>query len=248
MNMGNKNIQHWNRVAKKYCRDMRDVGTDFRAIYRPAIDELLGDVLGKRILDAGCGEGYYCRELPLKKASVTGIDGSKKMITLARNKKTEVEVDYEVTDLTRKLNFPDGEFDVVLANMVLMDIPRIDVAIAEFARILKKDGSLVFCITHSCFFDYEWVSDEKGRKLYKPISDYLNEKVEELNFWGKTLYYHRPLSTYFSALEHNGFSVASLREPVPSDELLEKHPDWEYHRRIPSFIVVKAILGNKKPD
>ena len=106
----------------------------------------------------------------------------------------------------------------------------------------------LFCTTHPCFFDYEWVSDEKGRKLYKPISDYLNEKVEELNFWGKTLYYHRPLSTYFNALEHNGFSVVSLREPVPSDELLEKHPDWEYHRRIPSFIVAKAILGSKKSD
>ncbi len=182
MNMGNKDIQHWDRAAKEYCRDMRDIGTDLRAIYQPAIDELLGDVRGKKILDAGCGQGDYCRKLALKKASVTGIDGSEEMITLARSKRTEVEVDYRVIDLTRKLNFPDGEFDVVLANMVLMGISRIDIAISEFARILKKNAVLVFCITHPCFFCYDWVQDEKGAKLYKPISDYLNEKVEELTF------------------------------------------------------------------
>ena len=246
MNMGNKNIQHWNRVAKKYCRDMWDVGTDFRVIYQPAIDELLGDVRGKKILDAGCGEGYYCRELVLKKASVTGIDGSKEMITLARSKKMEVEVDYRVIDLTRKLNFPDGEFDIVLANMVLMDISRIDIAIAEFARILKENGVLVFCITHPCFFCYDWVQGEKGAKLYKPISDYLSEKVEELTFWGKTLHYHRPLSYYFGLLDANRFCVTCLKEPIPSNELLRKHPEWEYHTRIPSFIVLKAILRSKE--
>jgi len=245
MNRGNKNIQRWNRAAKKYCRDMRDVGTDLGAIYQPAIDGLLGDVRQKRILDAGCGEGYYCRKLALKKASVTGIDGSKEMITLARNKKTEVKVDYKVMDLTHKLNFPDAEFDVVLANMVLMDVPKIDIAIAEFARILKENGVLVFCITHPCFFCYDWVQDKKGAKLYKPISDYLNENVEELTFWGKTLHYHRPLSYYFDLLEANEFCVASLKEPIPSNELLQKHPEWKFHTRIPSFIALKAMLRCK---
>lgn len=246
MNMGNRNIQHWNRAAKKYCRDMRNIETDFRVIYQPATDGLLGDVRKKRILDAGCGEGYYCRKLALKKASVTGIDGSEEMITFARNKKTEVKVDYKVMDLTQKLNFPDGEFDIVLANMVLMDIPKIDIATAEFARVLKENGVLVFCITHPCFFCYDWVQDEKGAKLYKPISDYLNENVEELTFWGKTLHYHRPLSYYFDLLEANGFCVTSLKEPIPSNELLRRHPQWKYHTRIPSFIALKATLRSKE--
>ncbi len=246
MNMGNKNIQHWNRAAKKYCRDMRDVGTDFKAIYQPAIDELLGDVREKRILDAGCGEGYYCRKLALKKAFVTGIDGSKKMIARAGSKNPEAEINYQVMDLTQKLDFKQAQFDIVLASMVLMDISRVDIAIAEFARILKKDGSLVFCITHPCFFCYDWIQDEKGAKLYKAISDYLNENVEELTFWGKTLHYHRPLSYYFGLLEANRFCVTCLKEPIPSNELLWKHPEWKYHTRIPSFIALKAILHSKE--
>lgn len=246
MDMSKKNIQYWNRAAKKYCQDMRDIGNDPRPIYQPGIDELLGDVHGKRILDAGCGEGHYCRKLALKRALVTGIDGSKKMITLAESRKTEGEADYRVMDLAQKLDLPDGEFDIVLANMVLMDIPRIDIAITEFARALKKSGVLVVSITHPCFFWYDWVQDEKGAKLHKPISDYLNEKVEELTSWGKTLHYHRPLSYYFDLLEANGFCVTSLKEPVPSNKLLQKHPEWKFHTRVPSFIALKTILHRKE--
>ncbi len=248
MGKDKSNIGFWDKAAKNYSAYLQKGNNDWVRIYRPVIDELLGEVCGKRVLDAGCGEGYYSRRLSPQGAFVAGIDGSKKMITLARSKNSEAEVNYQVMDLTQKLDFKEAQFDIVLANMVLMDIPRIDIVIAEFARILKENGILVFCITHPCFFDSEWVSDEKGRKLYKPISDYLNDKVEELNFWGKTLHYHKPLSAYFNALEHNGFSVVSLREPVPSDEVLEKHPDWEYHKRVPSFIVVKAIVGSKKSN
>ncbi len=246
MKIGENHIQCWNRAAKKYSMHFRKAGADLQTIYQPAVDELLGNVSGKHILDAGCSEGYYSRKFALKNALVTGIDGSKNMIAIAKSKNREIEINYQVMDLTQRLDFKNYQFDIVLANMVLMDIPKIDVAIAEFARILKKNGSLIFSITHPCFFCYDWVSNEKGAKLYKPISSYLKEKVEELNFWGKTLHYHRPLSYYFSILEQNSFRVTSLREPVPSGDLLKKYPDWEFHRRIPSFIVAKAMLYTNK--
>lgn len=240
------NIEFWDKAAENYSTHLQKGKNDLVMIYQPAIDELLGGVCGKRILDAGCGEGYYSRRLSSQGAFVTGIDGSKKMIARAGSKNPEAEINYQVMDLTQKLDFKQAQFDIVLANMVLMDISRIDIAIAEFARILKKDGSLVFCITHPCFFCYDWIQDEKGAKLYKAISDYLNENVEELTFWGKTFHYHRPLSYYFDLLEANEFCVASLKEPIPSNELLQKHPEWKFHTRIPSFIVLKAILHSKE--
>ena len=155
--MDKKNIQHWNKAAREYCGSIGNIETDLRVIYQPAIDELLARVDGKRILDAGCGEGHYSRRLSSQGAFVTGIDGSKKMIALAKKKKTKTQVDHRVMDLTQKLDFPEREFDIVLANMVFMDIPRVDVAGSEFARILKKDGSLILSITHPCFFCYIFV-------------------------------------------------------------------------------------------
>lgn len=76
--------------------------------------------------------------------------------------------------------------------------------------------------------------------MYKKIGNYLNDGVEELNFWGKTLHYHRPLSRYMDAIEKAGMYVSSFREPVPSRELIELHPEEEYHNRIPSFVVIMA--------
>ena len=39
----------------------------------PPLLELLGDITGCRVLDAGCGEGYLARVLAARGARVTGI-------------------------------------------------------------------------------------------------------------------------------------------------------------------------------
>lgn len=166
------------------------------------------------------------------------------MISIAKGCSTKTTVNYKIVDLTKELPFPDGYFDVVLANMVLMDLPRIDGTVSEFARVLSDKGFLLFSITHPCFFSAEWVTDEKGQNLHKEISDYLDPKVEDLNFWGKKLHFHRPLSHYFDILTENGFCVDGFKEPVLSEEVLNEHPSWESHRRVPSFVVIRAIPKN----
>lgn len=233
------NLKRWQKAATKYVSELRN--DRVRLIYEPAVDELLGDVSGKRILDAGCGEGYYSRRLATRGAIVTGIDGSEALLRIAREKSGE-RIRYLNADLTKHLKIRKGKFEGILANMVLMDLPSIDVALSEFARILVLDGFLVVSIVHPSFFWYDWVTDENNNKLYKPISDYLHEKVEELKFWGKTLHYHRPLSYYFNHLEAAGFFIESLREPSPTKQMLKKWPEWEFHTRIPSFMVIRAIV------
>ena len=127
-----------------------------------------------------------------------------------------------------------------MANMLLMDIPEIESLVFEVDRVLKKPGTFIFSITHPCFFLSNWEENENNIKTYKKIGNYLEERVEELNFWGKTLHYHRPLSRYIEAIEKAGMYVSSLREPVPPRELIELCPEKEYHCRIPSFVVIMA--------
>lgn len=231
------NIQNWNKAAAVYCSRQDELV----AIYKPVVEQLMGNVSGKHVLDAGCGDGTYSRKLVSWGAIVIGIDGSTEMISIAESLPMQPNLKYRVLDLTEKLPFSDASFDVVLANMVIMDIPRIDVAIPEFSRLLTEEGILVFSITHPCFFSSDWDTDANGEKLFKRISDYLTPKVEELNFWGKTLHYHRPLSHYFDVLSQSGFCVDRFKEPTPTDEMIEKYPSWEYHRRLPSYVVIRAI-------
>jgi hypothetical protein len=76
--------------------------------------------------------------------------------------------------------------------MLLMDIPRIDVAIAEFARLLEDGGILVFSITHPCFFCYDWIPNEHGERAHKEISDYLIPKIYGTEFLGENAPFSSP--------------------------------------------------------
>ena len=75
----------------------------------PCLLELLGDVTGRSVLDAGCGEGYLARVLAGRGARVTGIDLSPRLIEIAREKDTAGEIDYRVADLSQPLaSFSDA--------------------------------------------------------------------------------------------------------------------------------------------
>jgi SAM-dependent methyltransferase len=236
-----RTLESWSRAAHAYVTSRRDGPLALSAIYEPAIDELLGDVSGRRVLDAGCGDGYDARRLAGRGAIVTAIDGSAEMLALARRHPRQDRIEYRVADLTAVLPLADAAFDAALANMVLMDLPRVDVALRELARVLAANGRLVVALTHPCFFTSDWVHDPHGARLHKAVDAYLTPRVEELRFWGSTPHFHRPLSHYFDALQRSGLVVDALKEAVPSDAQLEQRPDWEHHRRIPSFIVLRAI-------
>ena len=225
-------LKMWNSAAAEYADGLRAGKDKGRLRYEPVILELLGNVAGKRVLDAGCGEGYFARKLVDLGADVVGVDGSSELIRLAREAaqpQHEARCNFLVSDLTQPLSLPDSSFDVVLSNMVLMDLPSVDVAISESARILKPSGHLVVSITHPCFFVFDWVSDSTGEKLHKAVADYCSERQITFNFWGKTMHYHRPLSAYFAGLEAARLAVEAIRELLMADD-----------DGVPSFLALKA--------
>ena len=80
---------------------------------RPACLALLGDVAGKRVLDAACGPGHYARELVRRGAQVTGFDQSTRMVALARARASAAE--FRVHDLADPITWlPDASVDLVL--------------------------------------------------------------------------------------------------------------------------------------
>ena len=68
-------IKAWSRAPQEIVANFGDEG-DFtrRYLLNPVIFGLLGDVAGKTILDAGCGQGYLSRLLAKKGAVVTGLE------------------------------------------------------------------------------------------------------------------------------------------------------------------------------
>ncbi|MGH3449503.1 MAG: class I SAM-dependent methyltransferase, partial [Haloechinothrix sp.] len=87
----------------------------YNALYdRPAVMELIGEVGGQRVLDAGCGPGLYAEELVARGAEVVAFDHSPKMVDLARERLGDTALVW-VHDLAEPLDWlEDASFDAAL--------------------------------------------------------------------------------------------------------------------------------------
>ena len=86
-------------------------------------------------------------------ADVTGIDGSEKLINIAKARS-----DSSIKFLVRNANNLDGivenGFEIVVAAMSLMSVEDYEGSISEVRRVLKKGGYLLMSILHPCFSDH----------------------------------------------------------------------------------------------
>src|SRR5262245_184043 len=83
---------------------------------------LLGDIAGRRVLDAACGDGYLARVLAARGAGVTGIDVGPRLIEAAKQRDPHGEIDYRVADLSQPLPGESGMFDAVASFLALNDV------------------------------------------------------------------------------------------------------------------------------
>jgi SAM-dependent methyltransferase len=91
---------------------------------------------GMRVLDAGCGNGAYLRELAARPVRVVGCDLSLGMLRAAAR---PALVNADVTALPLR----GGAVDVVLAAHMLYHVPDKQAAVREFRRVLAPGGTCV---------------------------------------------------------------------------------------------------------
>ena len=101
--------------------------------------------IGGRILEVGVGTGISLPDYS-RRNRIVGVDISEAMLRKARERVAEgglrnIEA-LEVMDAER-LDFPDGSFDVVVAQYVVTAVPNPEAALDEFARVLKAGGEII---------------------------------------------------------------------------------------------------------
>jgi len=212
----------------------------------PYILELIGDVRGKRVLDAGCGGGFYSLLLSEKGAKVLGIDGSEEMIKIAKGKASRKILDakFMVGDVS-DLKIEDGVFDLVFSTLVLMDVKELDKALSELVRVTRNGGEIILSVQHPILTAGDW-ERESGQKLFRKLDNYFmereleavweNEKKERVSF----KYYHRSLQAYTQPFLERGCVLTHLIEPHPHEAYKILNPrEYEDTRRIPHFVLFK---------
>lgn len=228
-----KVIAAWDAAAA----DLQDFGAegDFarRYLLNPTIFALAGEVAGARILDAGCGEGYLSRMLAKRGALVTGVEPAPGLYALCadRERREPLGINYINRDLI-ELALPPGQFDLVIANMMLMDVPDYQAAIHMLATMARPEGHLILTLLHPCFEESgaSWPQTRAVR-----TSEYFAEHERPQRFG--TLF-HRPLSAYVNLLLDEGLTLRRMVEPRLPDGVTLDGNDRDAH--VPSFIALHA--------
>jgi SAM-dependent methyltransferase len=111
-----------------------------------------GDLLGRRVLDIGCGTGRLAEALAERGARVWAVEPSPEMAALARKRFANVK-----SAPAERLPFKDGWFDGAVMWLVLhlVDRPR---ALAEALRVLGPDGRLVVATFDPKHFERYWLN------------------------------------------------------------------------------------------
>jgi len=94
---------------------------------------------GQRVLDVGCGPGYYCSAVQRTGCRVTGVDLS--MPALARARQAGHRVGQASA---MQLPFSDGAFDALLCHKTLYLLSPPQDAARELTRVISKNGRIVF--------------------------------------------------------------------------------------------------------
>lgn len=232
-------ISVWSSAALAHANDFGEQGDFAREhMLNPAIFAMLGDSYGKRILDAGCGQGYLCRLLAKRGASVVGMEPAEGWLQQAMAREaaaplgiTYIQEDVSSLDLQRHRL---GVFDAVIANMVFMDIPNDEPAFHNCVEVLASGGSLIFSLSHPCF---EEESARWGEHEYVAVHEYLREYLIPQTFASRI---HRPLSHYLNLVARSGCILRQVIEPGLDAEFVQLGPQYARNHHVPNFIVMHA--------
>lgn len=202
---------------------------------RPALMDLLPDVSGRRVLDAGCGPGVMMEWLLAQGADVVGVDVSANMLKLAEQRVGDAAV-LHMADLEQPMPFlADSSFDVILTSGTLGYVRDWLAVFREFSRVLKSGGCVVFSVGHPCS---EYTLNE--------TDDYFSTELREYTWGGLGApivvpCYRRPLSHMIDPMVRAGFSIERVIEPVPTKEFAEVNPE-EYAQlmRRPRVLCVRV--------
>ena len=211
--MSNASIEQWNKAAGAFSEEQEK--SEFSDMNKAAVKERFTSLSGEKVLDLGCGYGYYTDYFRSIGGEVTGVDGAPAMIDIAKEKYPDSA--FAVVDITGKLPFENDEFDIVFCNQVLMDIDQVESVLEECRRVLKPGGIFYYSIVHPAFYIGEWKLDEKSGRTGKMVTSYITPSVLENRFWGETKHYHRPLSYYLNCASSAGLVLVRADEPKAYD-------------------------------
>lgn len=256
-----KSAEIWEQNAAFWDQHVGPDGNRFhRQLVSPSARQLLALTAGETVLDVGCGNGQFSRELARLGARVVAFDVSPTFVERARRHAADAGLDIAChlidaldEDAVRALG--RDRFDAAVSNMVLMDVPEIRPIFHSLLQVVKPGGRFVFSITHPCF-------NQSGMRMVVEQDDrdgdlttVYSVKINRYASGGADLgigirgqpqpqyYFNRTLADYVSGATEAGWVIDGLLEPtfepLEPDETARHALSWTHFTEIPPVLTVR---------
>jgi SAM-dependent methyltransferase len=209
----------------------------------PALRAMLPDLRGLRVLDLGCGFGWFCRwAREHGAAQVLGLDVSEQMLARAKAAASDAGITYVRADM-ELLDLPEASVDLVYSSLALHYIEDLANLVAKIHHALVPGGHLVFSIEHPIYMAPRhpgWLVDADGRKTWL-VDSYRVEGPRTTDWLTKgVIKQHRMIGTTLNLLLRTGFSISHVEEWGPTDDQIAARPGLAQDRERPMFLLVAA--------
>jgi SAM-dependent methyltransferase len=203
---------------------------------------LLPDVVGKDVVELGCGTAYVSAWLARRGARPVGIDNSPAQLVTARRLQREHGLDFPLhLGNAEATPFPDASFDLAISEYgaALWCDPY--AWIPEASRLLRPGGELIF-LTNG-MFAMVCVPETDAEGPATPLLRRPYFGMHRQQWPGESgVEFHIGYGDWIRVLRANGFEVIDLVELRPGPDATTSYP-WmslEWARRWPSEEVWKA--------
>ena len=147
---------------------------------RSLVYDALGARPGDRILDAGCGPGFYVSELLGQVGaggSVVGVDVSPQMLAVAA-RRCEGRADAQFLEApVTSLPLEDASVDRAISVQVLEYVPDVDAALGELYRVVRPGGRVVLWDVDWSTVSWHSGDDERMDRVLAAWDDHLAHPV-----------------------------------------------------------------------
>ena len=146
---------------------------------------------GEKIIDIGCGDGYYLHllsHLGISDLHLSGTDYDIKGLDKTKKNLDNSKIKIYSGDLMKKLPFENNFFDKILCIETLEHVINPERVLKEFYRVLKSSGTLIITYPTKAIVEriYEFLVPKKKFIISEHLTNYsysqLKNKLEVTKF------------------------------------------------------------------
>jgi ubiquinone/menaquinone biosynthesis C-methylase UbiE len=251
----------WSGVTDWYDDYLKDEDNYQHKVILPSLLRLLDLKNTDRLLDLGCGQGFFIEKIldNNTKVHIEGIDLAEKLLKIAEAKFSQNKnINLVHTDAANLSHMKDKSIDKVYSVLALQNMLDVDAVIKEIGRVIKSGGKCLFVINHPSFripkesdWKYDATLHKQGRMVFNYMSDKkyvidmnpgrkaMGEKTEE------TISFHHPLQYFSKIFNKHGFAISRIEEWISHKKSEEgggrQKAEDDARKEIPMFMCLELI-------